>query len=356
MKHLVLNRQRATTIRRVRKLPFPGKVLVDEGQSVHPEDLIAEAELPAEIYRMDIARGLGVDPSKVLSCLVRDQGEELAQDDVIAECDGAFPRLMRVPRAGKLLACRDGAALIAAEKMTVGMHAGMIGVISEILPEWGAVITTQGGLIQGVWGNGQVGAGILRIQASDLYKTVSKNDLKQFDVGQVLAVGFCSDEAVLRDISAKKPTGLILGWIDPRLIANVMALPFPVILLHGFGVCPLDDKTFDLLRERNGDVVCINASQPDQLAGVWPEIMLPNISTGLMHELPFTGELSVGQRVQVLSGPERGGIFTVGELPEEAVTLESGLVSKVVVLDAEGEEPIVVPVSNVIIAGKQDLK
>ena len=75
MKHLALNRQEATEIRRIRQLPFPGQVLVEPGQPVHPEDRIAIGKLPGEIFNLDIARGLGIDPSEVLACLVRDLGK-----------------------------------------------------------------------------------------------------------------------------------------------------------------------------------------------------------------------------------------------------------------------------------------
>ena len=127
MKHLVLSRQPSVEIRRLRQLPFPGQVLVESGQTVHPEDLLAEAELPGELYHLDLARGLGVEHSEVLACLVRDLGEDPEQGDVIAERDGALPRLVRAPRAGRLLACRNGMAVLAAGKQKVAVRAGMIG-------------------------------------------------------------------------------------------------------------------------------------------------------------------------------------------------------------------------------------
>jgi hypothetical protein len=351
MKNFTLNRLANVQIRRVRQLPFPGSVLVEPGQSLHPEDCVAEGDLPAEIYTIDIARGLGVDPSEVISYLVRDLGELLEQDDVIAEIDGALPRLMRVPRGGKLLGCRDGVAIIAAGKRMVRVQAGMIGVVSTILPERGAILTVQGSLVQGVWGNGQVGAGVLRVQTSALEKPISPGEIENFDEGQVIAASFCPGGDLLEKIIQKKPTGLILGSLNPDLVKRAAALPFPVILLGGFGELVPDPSASQILQNRRGEVVCLNACPPDHLKGAWPEVIIPSSQGGMQMPWPFQAELEVGQRVQALSGAQMGGVFIVAGLPKESAILESGLTCKAAVLKLEDGEEITVPRDNLLILG-----
>jgi len=351
MKQLALNRLAATEIRRVRQLPFPGQVLVEEGQPVHPEDRIAIGELPGEIFKLDIARGLGIDPSEVLACLVRDLGEVLDQDDVIAECKGALPRLMRVPQSGELLTCRDGVAFMASGKRLFEIRAGMIGVVSTILPERGAILSAKGSLIQGVWGNGRVGAGILRTQITNSSQALTLEELNQFDEGQVIAAGMCVEEGDLNRIVGKQPTGLILGSLRPELINRVAALDFPVILLGGLGELPPDQIAFQLLREKRGQVVCLNAGEPDHLEGEWPEVIIPSSTEKTQASLPFRTDLKVGLRAQALSGPEKGGVFTVVGLPEEKITLESGLTCQVATLKSDEGEEFTVPRENLLILG-----
>lgn len=355
MKNWVLNRQASSEIRRTRSLPFPGRVLVELGQSVHPEDPIAEVDLPGKVFSLNIARGLGIEVDQVLSCLVRDLGEELAQGDVIAESEGAFPRLMRVPMGGRLLACHDGVAFIASGKNTLRVLSGMIGVVSDILPERGAVITTRGSLLQGLWGNGQLGAGILRINPGGLEKAINPDDFKDFDEGQVIAAARCSDETALKAVADCKPTGLVLGSLKLELMAEVLRLPFPVILLAGFGQHAPDALSSEILRKRNGDVVCINACQPDLLAGERPEVTIPNVSAKVSEPMPFRAELKIGQRVARLSGPAEEVGLTVVDLPGDEIDLESGLTCQAAVLHSDTGEKIVAPRSDLFILDGQNL-
>ena len=231
----------------------------------------------------------------------------------------------------------------------VTVRAGMIGVVSTILPERGAILATEGSLIQGVWGNSQVGAGVLRAQASELEKAISLEEFKEIDEGQVIAAGFCSDQALLERMIEKKPTGLVLGSLRPDLMGLAAALPFPVILLGGFGERPPDHHTFRLLREKSGEVVCLNACQPDHLNGSWPEVMIPSSQGDPQSAWPFQAEIKIGQQVQVVSGAE--GVYKVVGLPEEKVTLESGLISQVAVLKPDEGEEMTVPRENLIILG-----
>lgn len=354
MKNLVVNRQSAVKLCRVRQLPIPGQVLVEEGQSVHPEDLIAESLLSSELYYLDIARGLGVDPADVLACLVRDMGDVLEADDVIAERDGTFPRLVRVPRGGRLLACRDGVAVLASGKLAVGVRAAMIGTAADVRPEWGATITAQGSLVQGLWGNGRVGAGILRVQTSPLDQAITMEELTSFGEGQVIAMGFCTEEQLLERVLDQKPTGLILGALDAQRIARVMALDIPVILLNGFGDLRFDPPSLAILRQKVGEVVCLNASQPDPIGGFLPEVMIPGGKATPSAALPYRAELKAGQQVLALSGAARGEVMRVAELPDGETTLESGLTCKTTVLRPAEGDLITLPRQNVLIVGASD--
>jgi hypothetical protein len=53
-----------TVIRRERKLPFPGKILVRKGQKVGANDAVVEAKLSPKHLMLDIAMGLSVSRTR----------------------------------------------------------------------------------------------------------------------------------------------------------------------------------------------------------------------------------------------------------------------------------------------------
>jgi hypothetical protein len=204
-----------STIRRERRLPLRGEVLVNEGQEVHPEDLVAEASLPGKFYLVDIARGLDVEPRDAQQFLVREPGEYLLEDDVIAQIGGAFHRLVRAPLSGRFTAFHQGHALLEIGRETLQVKAGLIGVVEAVIPECGAIITTQGLLLQGVWGNGRMGSGGLNVVESAWSAPLKVSMLNKAEQGQVLAVGQCSDADTLATLAR---TGI--GRFDYRVVGT----------------------------------------------------------------------------------------------------------------------------------------
>jgi hypothetical protein len=229
-------------IRRERRLPLPGEVLVNEGQEVRPEDLIAEASLPGKFYLVDIARGLDVDPRDTQHFLVREPGEYLMEDDVIAQIGGAFQRLVRAPLSGRFAAFHQGHALLEIGQETLNVQAGIIGVVEAVIPEYGAIIATRGLLVQGFWGNGRMGSGGLNVVESAWSAPLNVSMLNKAEQGQVLAVGQCLDADVLSHLGELGLAGLIAGSFATDLIPAAMALSIPIIVLQGFGPLSTDNS------------------------------------------------------------------------------------------------------------------
>ncbi|KUK97807.1 MAG: Uncharacterized protein XE06_0308, partial [Anaerolineaceae bacterium 46_22] len=97
---MIVDVVRATSfaeIERVRKLPIPGKVLVEKGMEVNPQDVIAEAQVPGKIIMLDIAKGLGISPDETTSCLICEVGDNLEEGDIIAQYEKTLPRIFRAP-------------------------------------------------------------------------------------------------------------------------------------------------------------------------------------------------------------------------------------------------------------------
>jgi len=337
-------------IRRIRKLPFPGYVLVAEGDKVDPSDVVAESLLPRKIVMIDIAHGLGISSDKVDKCMVHHVGDELEGGDIIAQCEGAFSRLVRTPNGGQFVDLTNGRAVIVAEERVIPLRAGIGGEVIEVIPEFGVVIQTCGSLLQGVWGNNKIGMGVLYYM--DVGKDASLQALsdEELDGGQILVKETCLREELLKYALDRGAAGVVLKSMAPELIPFVNDMPIPVIVLGGFGVLALDHVRSDLLKSRVGKIAYVNATNDvDRLRGQRPEVVIPLDEKLMGKELGFQTTIAEGQRVRILAGDYVGRVGEVVEYPESPVRYESGLEYPSVVVQMEDGELVNIPQRAIVI-------
>jgi len=336
-------------IRRIRRLPIAGNVLVNVGDSVNPEDVITEAFIPGEVVFVDIAKGLGIDPLQTPGCLVRASGDELHEGDILAECDAAFHRIIRTPVDGRFIDCYQGKAVLATGEIRIRLQAGMMGAVQDLIPEYGAVLSTNGSLLQGMWGNGRMGMGVLQVgkNLEELHeKELTAN---QPEEGRILALPGCADAATLTLLQEMEPSGLILGCLAPALIPLVKQLPFPVIILSGLGDLPVDSLCFNLLRSREGSLASINAGALDRISGVRPEVIIPQTAGEVGEKLDFRTALDIGHQVRIISGLEAGLTGEVVDLPEDKKVFDHGLLLQEAVVKLDDSDTTSLPQQNLVI-------
>ncbi len=345
----VLRRNKYINIERVRHLPYPGQVLVREGEMVHPDDIIAEASLFADLQVVDVALGLGVPPSTAQQYLVRNLGEALDEGDVIAKLEGRLPRLVRVLAKGTFLEFIEGKAIIATGHSKIQLKAGMRGFVKSVLPEQGVIIAVEGSLLQGAWGNGKIAEGVLRVLDPTSEDSLASDMIKEIEPGLVIASGVCSLEKELIDLLNAGPSGLIFSAMAPSLLPIVEELPVPVILLQGFGDLPYDMETLSILNSREGARVTIIAAEQNELDGQRPEVIIPGGEGEAVNEIQPRDEIAVGQKILILSGKNGGMCGEVVSISEQPKSFESGLLDMAVEVKTSREEVIESPGSNLVI-------
>jgi hypothetical protein len=338
-------------IQRMRKLPFPGQVMVKEGDSVYTNDVIAEAAISNGVRVLNLSQSLDLEPEEAEACVVRELGDELQKDDIIAQSEGIISRLVRAPADGRLMDISCGRAVLTTQELKLQVKAGMIGQVMEVFPEYGAVIRTLGGLVQGVWGNGKAGEGILTILEDHQESSLNISALECIERGRLLAAGVCLERDVLEMAVRKGAAGLIFYSLAPALIPAAMALPIPLIVLGGFGVGQTDWETFEVLNTGARKTVCVNACEVDQLKGQRPEVIIPLEDGEPEDGLGFQEEVAVGQLVRILSGEFKGKIGEVARYGETPKEYETGLDFPSVEIQLENGEPVSVPNQNLVILG-----
>ncbi|MBE0697868.1 MAG: hypothetical protein IH586_13180 [Anaerolineaceae bacterium] len=333
-----------TNIRRTRVLAVPGKVLVRVGQKVNASDVIAQAQKSAGHTILDIRRGLGVTRiSEAERCIVRQQGDRLEKGDVIAEASGLFSRIVRAPSAGEIVSISGGQVLLRTETTQVEVLAGFNGIVFEIIPELGAVIEVNGGLVQGVWGNGRMDNGLLLVIAAapDDQLTGQKIDVSMR--GAVVMGGHCSSADVLRAAGDLPLRGLILSSITADLIPVARSQNYPILVTDGFGKIPMNEPAFKLLTTSEKRDVSIHAVYNPGV-GERPELIIPLPAAGQLA--PETDYFAQGQLVRIQGMPYTGKVGTIVQLHQGLFTLPNGLKVSAADVQLESDMRVSVPLTN----------
>src|SRR2546421_8707405 len=79
-------------VRRTRRLPIKGEVLVREGDKVTPEQVVARAKLPGPLQTIKLAEKLGIEPRDVPSMFKLKAGDSVEKGEIVAESKGFLGR------------------------------------------------------------------------------------------------------------------------------------------------------------------------------------------------------------------------------------------------------------------------
>jgi hypothetical protein len=224
------------------------------------------------------------------------------------------------------------------------LRAGFSGVVTEIIPERGAIIETHGVLIQGVWGNKIVDQGMLISLAKSTDEVLTRERLDVSMRGAVIMAGHCARADALTMANELPLRGLILGSMKAELVPLANTLSFPLIVLDGFGQIPMNNAAFRLLSTNEKRDACLNATPWNPQFGDRPEIVIP---------LPVEGELPreaddfrPNQTVRVQGAPYASQIGTLIQVKTGTTTLTNGLRVPAADIRLENDEIVSVPLAN----------
>jgi hypothetical protein len=308
-----------TLIRRERLLPQPGKVLVRAGQKVAATDAIAEANLYPDFLLLDVARSLQLSVSKTEQHLHCHVGDQLARGDVIAGPVGLANRIVRAPRDGKIVLAGEGQVLLETTGKVVQVKAGIPGDVVELIDDRGALIETTGALIQGVWGNGRIDAGVMSVLAKkpDMLLTIADMDVSLR--GSIVLAGYCNDPDVLSMAEELPLRGLVFGSLAASLLPVATKLTCPVLVIEGFGDHPINSLVFKLLSTSERREVAVNAEAWDRYTGARPELVIPLPAPGTTTIPQDMVVFEVEKSVRVLRGPRASELGLIVNLKGNVV-------------------------------------
>lgn len=340
-----------TSIVRERLLPVSGTVHARLQQKVTPNDVVAETRWAREHVLLDVARLLNVSPNAADHLIRCKVDEQLTANTEIAVGKGVFPRSVRTPRDGRVVAVGGGQVLLETGESKMELRAGIPGIVTQIIPNRGVVIQTAGGLIQGVWGNGRIDTGLLvnLMETPESVLTVGRLDVSLR--GSIILAGMIKDAETLQAAADLPVRGLILSSIFPSLLPRAREMRYPILITDGFGSIPMNSAAHKLLSTNAKREVTINAEVYDRYSGTRPEVIIP-LPTSSEPAAPREVEtFAPGLQVRMRRPPAMGMLGSILSIKPGLTTLPSGLRAHAAEVRLENGETVIAPLVNLEVVG-----
>lgn len=353
-------------IRRIRRLPIKGEVLVKVGDAVTPEQVVARAMLPGALQTIKLADKLGVEPKDALSMMKINIGDPVEPGQVVAEGKKLFgffkAPVVTADHKGTIESVSDvtGNALVREPSIPVDVTAYMKGVIAEVMEGEGAVVETRCAMVQGIFGVGGERTGRVHVAVSGPDKILDAPDIKESDAGAFLVAGAGVTFEAIERASAVGVKGLIVGGVKDSDLTRFLGfdigvaitgsepINLTIVVTEGFGYLNMAQRTFDLLKTLEGKEGSINGATQIRAGVIRPEVIVPLGADAVGSNLAAqVFELKEGTPIRVIREPYFGRLGTVTALPATLVTLESGTEVRVLRARLENGEEVTVPRANV---------
>jgi transcription antitermination factor NusG len=354
-------------ITKKRILPLKGDVLVKVGDKVKPDTVVARTLLPGNVEPFNVANILGIPPEDIMYHMLRKEGERVKQGEVIAKSKsffGLFSSECKSKAEGTVesISSVTGQVLIRGNPIPVEIKAYLDGEVIEVYEREGVAVSTWGSFIQGIFGIGGETQGEICVVTKDnteilTDKLIDKNCKDKVVVGGSLVTA----DAIKRAISMGAKGIVVGGFSDKDLrdflgydlgvaITGSEELGITLVITEGFGQINMAEKTFSLLKSKEGQMACINGATQIRAGVIRPEVVIPVREDVHKKEKKEEFEnigLTVGYPIRVIREPYFGRLGKVSALPPALQKLESESSARVLEVEFQDGAKAIIPRANV---------
>ena len=335
------------TIKHKRLLPVSGRVVVNQGQAVKTLETVAEAHVQPRYRLINVAQALDVPREEADGYITCQAGEVVHENDVVAEKGGLLRKVVHSPVDGEVLLVGDGQILLREYRPPWELKAGVPGKVTAVYTDRGVEITTLGAVLDGIWGNGKIGYGLLKVLGESGKDSITPEMLSIELRGLVLAGGRLDNPRVLALAEEVSTRALIVGSMHASMIPAAMKASFPVVVLDSFGEGGMSAQAFRLLSTSENRNAAVLGEPADIYEGTRPVVVMPLSTIEQTPETPPAAPLQPGTQVRILRAPYQGAVARVISLPEGLTRFPNGVRAPAVEVRLENGERAVVPAANV---------
>ena len=352
-----------TTIRKQRRLPLEGEVLVSVGDRVKRDQLVACADLPGSVTTLNLVNRLGCTAKELPGLMLKQEGDAIQVDEPIAETQPLikwFKTTVSSPISGTIesISRITGQVLMRDPPFPVELLAYIDGHVTDVVPGQGVDLETEGAYIQGIFGLGGEYAGPLQFLTDSPDEDLQPNRIDTKSAGAVIVcgrrvsiqsvraaqeagvsaiVGGCIKDSDLRELLGKDLGVAITGQED---------LGLALIVTEGFGQIQMADRTYDLLRLLEGQDASVSGATQIRAGVLRPEIIVAKETESETPPASSNG-LAPGATVRGIRTPYFGQVGQIVDLPPELQTVESGATVRVATVTFPDHGEVLIPRANI---------
>ena len=355
-----------------RILPLKGEVVAKAGDKVTPDTVVARTFLPGDVEPINVANQLGLPPEDVESCMHKKVGDTMKKGEVIAQSNPIFGLKFLKALTNRSEATLDGTiesissvtgqVLQRGKPIPVEVKAYLEGEVMEVVPEEGAVISTWGSFIQGIFGIGGETHGIIKVAVPDNTTQLQEKYITEEFKDCIIIGGSRVTANAIKKAIKVGAKGVVTGGFDDKDLREFLGydigvaitgsedLGITLVVTEGFGDINMAQKTFELLKSKQGSMACINGATQIRAGVIRPEVVIP--ATGDVHDKNKAADfkqmgLDIGSPIRVIRHPYFGKLGKVTNLPAPLQVLESESKARVLGVEFEDGQTAIVPRANV---------
>ena len=356
--------KKAMKVDKLRRLPILGEVFPNVGDKVNYDDIVAKTEISGDPEIVKASMLLGLEPEdlpRFMNKKVGDPGEKGEQMAFYSALFGLIKKSVEVPIDGTVESISEitGQVILRGAPIPVEGDAYIPGTVVGVMPREGAVIETNAAFIQGIFGIGGEIHGDIHVVVDDNTQVVDADMIKPEHEGKVLIGGSLVTLDALKKAVEVGVSAIVSGGIRHDdlttftgeeigvAITGQEEVGITLIITEGFGKMAMSQRTFELIKEFEGYLACVNGATQIRAGVLRPEIIIPHTDyvEGGAEEL--SQGMVPGTSIRIIRQPYFGAIGKVHSLPVELQQLESESKVRVVNIELEDSEVVMVPRANV---------
>jgi len=355
-----------TVVRKERRLPIKGEVVVAIGDTVTSETVVARTHLPGNVQLINVASKLGLPPEDLPTVMQKKDGDPIEKGEALAETQGFFGLFKsRVPSpcegTVESISTVTGQVILREPPTPIEIDAYVEGKVVEIFPEEGVAVETVGTFIQGIFGVGGEKTGEIAVVVNGPGDPLDASLITEAHKGKIVIGGSHVKWDGLQKAMDVRASGIVVGGFDDpdlkRLLGKDLGvaitghedLATALILTEGFGEIAMAHGTFDLLKSREGRKASVNGATQIRAGVIRPEIVVPleGDAEDVVEGASATTGLEIGSLIRVIREPYFGALGRVVDLPNELQKMESESMVRVLKVEFEDKEQALLPRANV---------